>query len=49
MTFDVDSLQTEPIKKDADYQGIRVRCLGYLDNRQGLQGKATQALGSLLD
>jgi predicted nucleotidyltransferase component of viral defense system len=31
MTFDVDSLQTEPIKKDADYQGIRVRCLGYLD------------------
>jgi predicted nucleotidyltransferase component of viral defense system len=29
--FDVASLQTEPIKKDADYQGIRVRCLGYLD------------------
>jgi Nucleotidyl transferase AbiEii toxin, Type IV TA system len=29
--FDVASLQMEPIKKDADYQGIRVRCLGYLD------------------
>jgi predicted nucleotidyltransferase component of viral defense system len=31
MTFDVTSIQTEPITKDADYQGIRVRCLGYLD------------------
>jgi predicted nucleotidyltransferase component of viral defense system len=31
MTFDLASLQTEPITKDADYQGIRVRCLGYLD------------------
>jgi predicted nucleotidyltransferase component of viral defense system len=31
MTFDLDSLQTEPIKQDADYQGIRIRCLGYLD------------------
>jgi predicted nucleotidyltransferase component of viral defense system len=31
MVFDVASLQTEPITKDADYQGIRVRCLGYLD------------------
>lgn len=31
MTFDVASLQTEPITKAADYQGIRVRCLGYLD------------------
>jgi predicted nucleotidyltransferase component of viral defense system len=31
MTFDAASLQTEPITKDADYQGIRVRCLGYLD------------------
>jgi predicted nucleotidyltransferase component of viral defense system len=31
MTFDVASIQTEPITKDADYQGIRVRCLGYLD------------------
>jgi predicted nucleotidyltransferase component of viral defense system len=29
--FDVASLQTEPITKDADYQGIRVRCLGYLN------------------
>jgi hypothetical protein len=31
MNFDVASIQTEPITKDADYQGIRVRCLGYLD------------------
>jgi predicted nucleotidyltransferase component of viral defense system len=31
MIFDVASLQLEPIKKDADYQGIRVRCLGFLD------------------
>jgi predicted nucleotidyltransferase component of viral defense system len=31
MVFDVASLQTEPITKAADYQGIRVRCLGYLD------------------
>jgi predicted nucleotidyltransferase component of viral defense system len=31
MTFDVASIQTEPITKDSDYQGIRVRCLGYLD------------------
>jgi predicted nucleotidyltransferase component of viral defense system len=31
MTFDLASIQTEPITKDADYQGIRVRCLGYLD------------------
>jgi predicted nucleotidyltransferase component of viral defense system len=31
VNFDVASLQTEPITKDADYQGIRVRCLGYLD------------------
>jgi Nucleotidyl transferase AbiEii toxin, Type IV TA system len=34
MTFDVASIQTEPITKDADYQGIRVRCLGYLDTVQ---------------
>jgi predicted nucleotidyltransferase component of viral defense system len=31
MAFDPASLVTEPITKDADYQGVRVRCLGYLD------------------
>ena len=31
MVFDPASLVTEPITKDADYQGVRVRCLGYLD------------------
>ena len=31
MVFDLASLITEPITKAADYQGVRVRCLGFLD------------------
>ena len=31
MVFDIASLQTEPITEAADYQGVRVRCLGFLD------------------
>lgn len=32
LTFDPDSTEGEIIKEDADYQGIRIRLLGYLGN-----------------
>ena len=32
LEFDTDSIQSERITEDADYQGIRIRFLGYLDS-----------------
>jgi len=32
LVFDLDSIQAERIKEDADYEGVRVRFIGTLDN-----------------